>query len=96
MGDRDADQRGRLDRPPAKKVNRIDPLDDPECMLHGYRADLDLDHKQMRIVFYKTEEKKDIAGFMLMEANEAYEFADYVLRSYDKLEGLDKPKKEDD
>ena len=95
MGDRDADQRGGLDSPPSKKI-KVDPLENPDCMAHGYRADLNTKDKQARLVFYKTDDHKEVLGFMLLEVNELYEFADYLLRSYDKLEGLDKPKPEED
>jgi hypothetical protein len=87
MGDRNADQRGGVDRTPIAKV-KLDPLDNPDCMAHGYRADLDNKNKQARLVFYKTEDRKEILGFMLLESNELYEFAEYLLRNYDKLEGL--------
>jgi hypothetical protein len=54
--------------------------------LLGYRVETNDDKPLMRIVFHSAT-NKDVA-YMVLKATDGYDFANKILRGYDKLEGI--------
>lgn len=63
-------------------------LDDPTFCAKGYRTETDDKTKDMRIVFFGDSGQKNILGYMILSAPEAYDMASSILKDYDRLEGI--------
>lgn len=63
-------------------------LDNPLLQAKGYRADTDEENKEARLVFFGDRGQKRVIGYMLLTTPETYDFGTYLLKQYDKLEGI--------
>jgi hypothetical protein len=63
-------------------------LENQTLQAKSYRADIDEDNKEARLVFFGDHGSKRVLGFMLMTTAETYELAQYLLKQYDSMEGI--------
>lgn len=63
-------------------------LENHTLQAKSYRADTDGDNKEMRLVLFGDRGSKRVLGFMLLTTAETYEFAQYLLKQYDTMEGI--------
>lgn len=72
------------------KMRDAERMEDSRFAVKSYRVDTSLaeDAKEMRIVMYAEHAQKNVIAVLTFDSVEAYEYAQIVLKNYDKLEGI--------
>jgi len=64
-----------------------DAVDNPLLRATGYRTEIDMDDKVMRLSFFHGAED-NILSWMIMPVEQIYNLSEKCLKMYDKLEGI--------
>jgi hypothetical protein len=54
----------------------------------GYRVDVNMQSRRMRIVLCRDEEMKDVVAWLECTSSEGYDLAQHILKKFDIIEGL--------
>lgn len=69
------------------KQRALTPLENEAYLATRYSIDLNDETHEMRVVFYKGDQK-NAHSFLTLSSPEAYDFANHILAGYDDLEGI--------
>lgn len=63
-------------------------IEDERFRVKSYRIDASVEGKELRIVLFADHNQKNVCGVLTFDSTEAYEYAQLILKNYDKIEGI--------